>query len=137
MSVIEDGGLGKYREGRVGYNCACVTVSPSVTVTATLVKEEHIHHVPHKDTECQAFFPSRSNWDPHPPYSQGSVAFPPFESKEEDTLACVGVGWGGDPIPTKGQTLWYSCILPCYLFGSLLYFFLSPSIFLAKVYFNI
>ncbi len=30
---------------------------------------------------------------------------PPFGSKGGDTISCGG---GGDPIPTMGQTLWYS-----------------------------
>jgi hypothetical protein len=47
-----------------------------------------------------------------PPKSQPltpyrSVTPHPFGPKGGDTLACGG-GGGEDPIPTKGQTLWYS-----------------------------
>ena len=41
------------------------------------------------------------------PLIRKRVLLPPFGSKRGDTLACGG-GRGGDPIPTKGQTLWYS-----------------------------
>jgi hypothetical protein len=52
---------------------------------------------PKEYTECQASVQSSELGPLHHP--QGSVA--PPESKEE------GEGERGDPIPTKGQTLWY------------------------------
>jgi hypothetical protein len=55
---------------------------------------------------------NRRNWVPPPPHPQGSVAHPSFGSKREYTLACVLREWG-DPIPTKGQTFWYSMYI-CY-----------------------
>ncbi len=44
---------------------------------------------------------------PQSPHPQTSVASPTLWVQGGDTLA-GGVGDGKDPIPTKGQTLWYS-----------------------------
>jgi hypothetical protein len=60
---------------------------------------------PSEYTECQAFFPVVRIGSP--PRPLGSVAPPPFGSQGGATLTCGGGGWE-DPIPTKGQTLWYS-----------------------------
>jgi hypothetical protein len=43
---------------------------------------------------------------PHP-LTRKRVLLPPLFPKVGDTFACGGRGWG-DPIPRKGQPLWYS-----------------------------
>jgi hypothetical protein len=50
------------------------------------------------------FLSSRPNWLPPPPHPQAIAAIPPFGFRRGDTLACGR----GEPIRTKGQTLWYS-----------------------------
>jgi hypothetical protein len=54
-------------------------------------------------TEYHAFFPVVRIGSPHPLTPPGSVPLDP--RGETHSLAGEGVG---DPIPTKGQTLWYS-----------------------------
>jgi hypothetical protein len=59
-------------------------------------------------TECKAFCPVVRIGSPHL-LTRKQVLLPPFGSKGGDTLACGGGARGGvgDPIPMKGQTLWY------------------------------
>jgi hypothetical protein len=58
-------------------------------------------------TECQAFCPKIVRIRSPHPLALKRVLLPPFGSKGGDTLACGGGVWG-DPILTKGQTLWNS-----------------------------
>jgi hypothetical protein len=71
-------------------------------------------------TECQAFYPVVKIGSSHP-LSHKRVLHPHFGSMGGDTLAFRGGGGGqgvrntllwvrgwGDPIPTMGQTVWYS-----------------------------
>ncbi len=60
-----------------------------------------------ENTECQAFFPVVRTGSPLLPHPQGSVAPPPLLDPRGQTHSLAGEEWG-DPIPTKGQTLWYS-----------------------------
>jgi hypothetical protein len=64
--------------------------------------------------QCQAFCPgSRPNCVPSTHLTASECCFPlsmgPIQGG--DTIACGG--GGGDPIPTKGQTLWYSMYTKC------------------------
>ncbi len=68
--------------------------------TYIVVRNHGVFRVP-------GFLSNRPNWVPPFPHLQGSVALPPFGSRG-DTLA--GWGGGGDPIPMKGQRLWYSMV---------------------------
>ncbi len=58
---------------------------------------------------CRLSF-SHPNWVPQLPNPQASVSPLLFGSKGE-THSLAGKGMG-DPIPTKGQTLWYSMYNP-------------------------
>jgi hypothetical protein len=60
-----------------------------------------------KYTELQDFFPIVRIRSPHPLTRKEVLLLSPLGVKGRDTLACWG-GVRGDPIPTKGQTLWYS-----------------------------
>ncbi len=57
-------------------------------------------------TQSAGFLSSRPNRVSQPPHRKRKLP-PPLWVQGGDTLACEGRGWG-DPIPTIGQTLWYS-----------------------------
>ncbi len=59
-------------------------------------------------TECQSFFSVPRIGSHPPPHQQGSVAPLPTLDPRKETHSLEGKGVRGDPIPTKGQTLWYS-----------------------------
>jgi hypothetical protein len=59
------------------------------------------------------FFSSRPNRDSPTPSPAGECVLPSFGSGGGYTLT-AGEGVGGVPIPTRGQTLWYSRYLPIY-----------------------
>jgi hypothetical protein len=60
-------------------------------------------------TECLAFSLVVRIWIPPPPYPQASVSPPPHICFRGITHSLAGEGVGvGDPIPTRGQTLWFS-----------------------------
>jgi len=67
---------------------------------------------------------SRQNRVPPPPPPHASVVFPTWVLGGGATLA-GGVGGGGPPIPTKGQTLWYSSVYsnPSTCLGNVRYLF--------------
>ncbi len=65
-----------------------------------------IHTRPHRVNRVPGFLSSRPNWVPPNPHSLASVAPPSLQGGE--THSHTGEGFGGDPIPTKGQTLWNS-----------------------------
>ncbi len=56
-------------------------------------------------TECQAFFPVVRIGSPHPLTRQWLLLLPPLGPRGSHTRLREK-GWG-DPIPTKGQALWY------------------------------
>jgi hypothetical protein len=58
--------------------------------------------------ECQAFFLVVQILSTHPLTRKGVLLLLPIGSRGE-TLAYRERGWG-NPIPTKGQTLWYSTV---------------------------
>ncbi len=64
----------------------------------------------HRGDRVLGFFSSRQNWDPSP----AGECFSPFGSGGTHSLA--GGGWGV-PIPTWGQTLWYSRYTCIYFVG--------------------
>jgi hypothetical protein len=80
----------------------------------------------HRVYRVPGFLSSCPNWVLPSPHPQASVAPPPPFPKVGDTFACGGRGWG-DPIPRKGQSLWYSMsytVIPQRSYPSSLYFLL-------------
>jgi hypothetical protein len=72
---------------------------------ATVVQEEDTWFTKRVD-RVPGFLSSCLNWLPPPPHPQVSVAPPaPYWFHEKRTHLLAGVG---EPIRTKGQTLWYS-----------------------------
>jgi hypothetical protein len=64
-------------------------------------------------TECQGFFPVVRIGSPHPFLRKGVLLPPPLGPRGKiHSLAGERVGPGGDPIPTKGQTLWCTRCIP-------------------------
>ncbi len=61
----------------------------------------------HRVDRVPGFFSSRPNWDLLHPHPQVSV-FPPLVPGGHTRLRERGKVGGGVPIPTMGQTLWYS-----------------------------
>ncbi len=77
------------------------------TCTEPISIKLHLIGMSHEYTECQTFCPVvRIGSPPHP---QASGAPPPPLGPSRETHSLAGRGWG-DPIPTKGQTLWYSTV---------------------------
>jgi hypothetical protein len=65
----------------------------------------------HRVDRVLGLFSRRPNWDSHTPSTAGECVFPPFGSGVggyTHSLGGKGVGGGGVPIPSRGQTLWYS-----------------------------
>jgi hypothetical protein len=56
----------------------------------------------HRVYRVPGFLSSRRNWVPHPLTRKGLLLFPPLGPRGETHSL------GGDPIQTKGETLWYS-----------------------------
>ncbi len=64
----------------------------------------------HRLYRVPGFLFSRPNWVPPLPRPQASIAPLPLGVQVGGHTRSRGRGWG-DPIPTKGQTLWYFMIL--------------------------
>ncbi len=64
-------------------------------------------YLTHRVGRVLSFFSRRRNWDSPNPSPAGEWAPPPFGSGGRGTLAGER-GVGRLPIPTRGQTLWYS-----------------------------
>ncbi len=62
----------------------------------------------HRVYRVPGFLSSRRNWVPHPLTRKGLLLFPPLGPRGETHSL------GGDPIQTKGKTLWYSMYTTVY-----------------------
>jgi hypothetical protein len=78
----------------------------------------------HRVDRVLSFLSSRPKWDPPPPSTQASVYLLWFPG-EAHSLAGEGVETGEVPIPTRGQTKWYSRYIGMYLVITSVYCFLS------------
>jgi len=61
-----------------------------------------------QSVQSAGFISSRPNWVGPPPQLQVSVAPPPPLGPKAERLTRWWGRGSGDPIPKKGQTLWYS-----------------------------
>jgi hypothetical protein len=80
---------------------------PPETGSRALGRSTVSQFTPQSIQSARLSFQSSELGFPHPITRKEVLLLPQFGSKGGDTLAWGGRGWG-NPIPTKGQTLWYS-----------------------------
>jgi hypothetical protein len=103
----------------------------------------HRHPPSHRVDRVLGFFSSRPNWrirtpPPSPSRPQASVS-PPFGwgvGGGRYTTHSIAGEWVGGPIPTRGQTFWYSryiCTLPHHHSNSKKIFFRVNNFFMSNL----
>jgi hypothetical protein len=83
----------------------------------------------HRVDRVLSFLSSRPNWDPPTPSHAGESVSPPVvPGGRTHSIAGEGMhGWV--PIPTRGQTLWFSRYIIQYMYFVIVSFFLYSSVF--------